>query len=108
MCSHSTIVLYVIFMVGPKDKRGIPGSRENVMHYSEVTGALNPTFGAARYFLPTSWEGELDNQYNNIQEIYMGNLHKLRGVRERCVKYDMLDPLKFLNMIDVATTYPSF
>ena len=46
--------------------------------------------------------------YHKIQEMYVGNLHKLSGVRERCVKYDMVDPLKFPTMIDVATTNPSF
>ena len=40
--------------------------------------------------------------------MYVGNLHKLRGVREQCVKYDMVDPLKVPTMINVATTDPSF
>ena len=44
-------------VVMPKEKHGIPGSRERGIHYLEATGALNPTFGAARNFVPTSWEG---------------------------------------------------
>ena len=89
-------------MVLPKDKRGIPGSRECGIHYSEATDALEQTFGAARHFLPTSREVEPDN-YHNIQEIYVGNLHKLKGLRDRCVKYDMKDPLKIHLMVDETT-----
>ena len=95
-------------VVVPKDKRSIPGSRERGIHYLEATGALDPTFGAARNFVPTSWEGESDNQYNNIEKMYVGNLHKSRGVRKRCVKFDMVDPLKFPTMIYVTTNNPSF
>ena len=39
--------------------------------------------------------------------MYVRNLHKLRGVRDWCVKYYMVDPLKFPNMINVANTDPS-
>ena len=78
-------------VVVPKDKCSIPRSRERGIHYLAHTGALNPTFGAARHFVPTSWEGGPYNQYHKIQEMYVGNLHKLRGVRERCVRYDMVD-----------------
>ena len=94
-------------VVVPKNKRGIPGSRERGIYYSEARGALDSAFGAARNFVPTSREGETDNQYHNIQEMYVGNLHKLRGVRERCVKYDMVNPLKVPTMIYVATIDPS-
>ena len=67
-----------------------------------VTGALEQTFGAARKFVPTSWEGEPDT-YHNIQKMYVVNLHKLKGVRDRCVKYDMEDPLKIPSMADETT-----
>ena len=93
-------------VVVPKDKRSIPGSRERGVHYSTATGALKKTFGAASNFGPTSREGEPDN-YHNIQEIYVGNLHKLKGVRNRCVKYDMKDPLKIPLMVDETTTDPA-
>ena len=86
MCSHITIVSYVFFMVVPKDKRGIPVSRERGIHYSAATGALDLTLGAARHFLPKIREGEPGNQYHKIQEMYVRNLHKLKVVRERCVK----------------------
>ena len=92
----------------PKDKHGIPGSREHGTHYLAATCALYRTFGAARHFVPTIQEGGPNNQYHNIQEMYVGNLQKLRGVRKRCVKYNMVVPLKVLTMIDVATTDPSF
>ena len=42
-------------VVVPKYKRGISGSRERGIHYFSATCALNPTFGAASYFVPTSW-----------------------------------------------------
>ena len=51
-------------VVVPKYKRGIPGSRECVIHYLEATGALEQTFSAARNFVPTSWEGEPNNHHN--------------------------------------------
>ena len=37
----------------------------------------------------------------------MGKLHKLKGVQDMCVKYDMNDPLKILLMIDETTTNPA-
>ena len=36
----------------------------------------------------------------------MGKIHKLKGVQNRCVKYDMKDTLKIPSMIDETTTYP--
>ena len=54
-------------VVMPKDKCGIPGSRKHVIHFSEATGALNPTFGAARNFVPKIQEGEPNNQHYNIK-----------------------------------------
>ena len=89
-----------------KDKRGILGSRERGIHYLAAIGALNQTFSAARHFLPTIWEGETDN-YHNIQEMYVGSLHKLKGVRDRRVKYDMKDPLKIHLMVGGTTTDPT-
>ena len=38
----------------------------------------------------------------------MGNLHKLRGVHGRCIKYNIVDPLKVPTMVDEVTTDPSF
>ena len=93
-------------LVVPKDKRGIPGSRERSIYYSVATVALKQRFGAARHFVPTSWEGKPDT-YHNIQDMYAGNLHKLKGVRDRCVKYDMKDPLKIPLEIDETTTDPA-
>lgn len=93
-------------VVMPKDKRGIPGSREHRIHYLAATGALEQTFSTARYFVPTSREEEPDN-YNKIQEIYVGKLHKLKGVRNRCVKYGMKDPLKIPLMVDETMTDPA-
>ena len=45
-------------VVVPKDKRGIPGSRERGIHYSVATGALNTTFGAARFLYPQVGRGK--------------------------------------------------
>ena len=39
--------------------------------------------------------------------MYVGNLHKLKGVHDRCVKYDMKDLLKIPSMIDETTTNPT-
>ena len=89
----------------PKYKRGILGSRERDIHYLAATGALEQTFGAARHFVPTSWEGEPGN-YQNIQDMYVGKLQNLKGVRDRCVKYDMMDPLNIPLMVDGTTTDP--
>ena len=95
-------------VVVTKEKHGSPGSRERGIGYLAATGALGPTFSAVRHFVPKSWEGGPANQYNNIQEMYLGNLHKLRGVRKRCVKYNMMDPLNVPAIIDVVTNDPSF
>ena len=54
-------------VVAPKDKRRIPGSREFGINYSKATGGLEQLFGAVRHFVPTSWEGETDKPYHNIQ-----------------------------------------
>ena len=86
-----------------KDKRGILGSRERGIFYLAATGALKQTFGAANHFVPTSWEGEPDN-YHKVQEMYVGNLYKLKGVRDRYVKYNMKDPLKIPLMVNETTT----
>ena len=67
-------------VVVPKDKRGPPGSREFGAHYSAATKALDHMFGAAKHFVPTSREGETNNPYHNIQEMYVGNLQKLRSL----------------------------
>ena len=72
-------------VVVSKDKRGILGYREHGIHYLATTGALDQTFSAARHFFPTSQEGEPEN-YHNIKEMYVGNLHKLKGLLDRCVK----------------------
>ena len=95
-------------VVMPNDKRGIPGSRERGIHYSTVIGALKQTFGAARHFVPTSQEGEPDtnSNYHNIQEMYVGNLNKLRGVLDRTIKYDMRDPFRIPSMLDTSLMTP--
>ena len=41
-------------VVAPKEKRGIPGSRDLGIRYLTATGAIDPTFNADRNFLPTS------------------------------------------------------
>ena len=92
--------------VVPKYKRGPPGSRDFGAHYLAATNALDHMFGAAKHFVPTSQEGETDNPYHNIQEMYVGNLQKLRSVHDRATKYDMMDPLKIPVMIDSLTTEP--
>ena len=92
-------------VVVPKNKRGKPGSRERGIHYSAATGTLALKFGAARHFVPTSQEGEPDTNinYHNIQEMYVGNLHQLRGVLDRTIKYDMRDPFRIPSMIYTIT-----
>ena len=47
-------------VVVTKNKRGITSSREFGIHYSKATVALKQVFGAARHFVPTSWEVETD------------------------------------------------
>ena len=71
--------------VVPKNKRGI---NDFGIHYSKATGALEQIFRAARNFVPTSREGEIDQPYHNIQEMYVGNLQKLKGVKELTKKYE--------------------
>ena len=44
-------------VVIPKDKRGIPGSREFGIHYLKATGVLEQVFGADQNFVPTIQEG---------------------------------------------------
>ena len=88
-----------------KDKHIIPGSRERSIHYLAATCTLEQTFGAARHFVPTIWEGELDT-YHNIQKMYVGNINKLKGVREICVKYDMKDPLEISSVVYETATDP--
>ena len=39
--------------------------------------------------------------------MYVRNLQNLRSVRDRATKYDMMDPLKILVMIDSLTTEPA-
>ena len=39
--------------------------------------------------------------------MYVGNLHKLRSVRDRATKYDMMDPLRISVMINSLTTEPA-
>ena len=64
-------------VVVPKNKRGDPGSKRRGIHYSGATSALESKFGAARHFVLTSREGESGSDlYHNIEEMYVGNLHK--------------------------------
>ena len=93
-------------VVVPKDKRGTPGSREFGIHYTKATGALDQVFGAARHFVPTSRGGETDTKYQNIQELYVGNLEKLKGVKDCITKYDMMDPFKIPALVDIDTDDP--
>ena len=95
-------------VVVPKDKRGITSSREFGIHYSKATGALNQVFGAARNFVPTIWEGETDQPYHNIQEMYVGNLQNLKGVKNIITKYNMVDPFNILVMINLETENTAF
>ena len=44
-------------VVVPKDKCGIPGSRERGINYLAATGALDQTFGADRNFCPQVRKG---------------------------------------------------
>ena len=92
-------------VVVPKDKRGKTGPRERRIHYSAATGALLLKLGADRHFMPTSQEGEpnTNSNYQNIQEMYVGNLNKLRGVLDRTIKYDMRDPFWIPSMLDTIT-----
>ena len=55
--------------------------------------------------MPKSREGEPDtnSNYHNIQEMYVGNLNKLRGVLDRTIKYDMRDPFRIPSMLDTIT-----
>ena len=54
----------------------------------------------------TSREGKPDN-YHNIQKMYVGNLHKLKGVHIRCAKYYTKDPLNIPSMVYETTTDPA-
>ena len=90
-------------VVVPKDKRRIPVSREFGIHYLKATGVLDQVFGAARHFVPTRWEGETDQPYHNIQEMYVGNLQNLKGMKDRITKYDMVDPFKVPVVINSET-----
>ena len=56
--------------------------------------------------MPTSREGEPDtnSNYHNIKEMYVGNLHKLRGVLDRTIKYDMRDPFRIPSMTYIITS----
>ena len=94
-------------VVVPKDKCGIPGSREFIIHYSKATGALEQVFRAARNFVPTSQEGETDQPYHNIQEMYAGNLQKLKGIKDPITKYEMVDPFKIPVMVNSDTENPA-
>ena len=87
-------------VVALKNKRGIPGSREFGIHYSKATGATEQVFGAARNFVPKIREGETDQPHQNIQEMYVGNLQKLKGVKDWITKYDVVDPFKIPVMVD--------
>ena len=57
--------------------------------------------------MPTSREGETNQPNHNIQEIYVGNIQKLKGVRDRITKYNMVDPFKIPVMVDSDTEIPS-
>ena len=83
-----------------KGNRGIPGSREFGIHYLKAIGALEKVFGVARNFVPTSQERETDQPYHNIQEMYVGNLQKLKGVKYQIMKYDAVDPFNILVMVN--------
>ena len=39
--------------------------------------------------------------------MYVGHLCKLKGVRDRCVKYNMKDPLKIISMVNETTPDPT-
>ena len=39
--------------------------------------------------------------------MYVGKLHKLKGVRDRCIKYGMKDPPKIPSMVNNITTDPA-
>ena len=56
--------------------------------------------------MPTSREGETDTKYQNIQELYVGNLEKLKGVKDCITKYDMMDPFKIPALVDIDTDDP--
>ena len=38
--------------------------------------------------------------------MYVGNLQKLKGIRDRITKYNMADPLKIPNLVDLITENP--
>ena len=54
-------------VVVPKDKRGIPGSREFGIHYLKAMGTLDQVFGAAQNFIPKSQQGGTNQPYHKIQ-----------------------------------------
>ena len=53
--------------------------------------------------MPTSWEGETDQPYHNIKEIYVGKLQKLKGVKDQITKYNIVDPFKIPVMVNSDT-----
>ena len=83
------------------------GSRELGIHYSKATGALYQLFGAARIFVPTSQEGETDQPYHKIKEMYVGNLQKLKAVKDRITKYDMVVSFNIPVMVDLDRENPA-
>ena len=90
-----------------KDNRGIPGSREFIIHYSKETISLEQVFWAAQYYVPTRQEGETDQPYHNIQEMYVGNLQKLKVVKDQITKYYMVDPFKTPVKVNPDTENPA-
>ena len=79
----------------PKDKRGAPGSPEYGKNYKYAVDVLPcEKFAAAAYVGPTSREGEAESgttHYKNIQSMYVSNRDKLKVLKERVIRYDMLD-----------------
>jgi hypothetical protein len=93
-----------------KDKRGAPGSKEFNKAYQLITEPLEHKFGAAKHFVVSSSEGEVDNdntKYKTIQDQFVGNLTKLDPAELRCIRYDLMDILNVPLLRDKSATSPA-
>ena len=97
-------------MVIKKENQGAPGTKEFNKAYQLITEPLKHKFGAAKHFIVSSRDGEIntDNtKYKTIQDQFVGNLTKLEPTELRCIRYDLMDVINVPIVWDITANSPA-
>ena len=95
----------------PKDKRGLPGSKEYKSAYAAATESMEVKFGAPHHFVSSrdGEDAEAGNQTENkqVQELLVSNIAKVKAAQLRAEQYDMMAVVQVQSIKNARAKIPS-